>query len=160
MDSDLPTYQRNRANCLTLNSVGTISLGVLSPINMSRPTKVIMDMKMEKSLMSFLSWEQEVPRRTRQNNSFQKHVYCHENLRKLKKTYFDTHVECFENLICALIGFRFTRIIRSFCKGFFLFVSISPHENEMQVQGIGSNMTDSSNMTLWFPESMKDSHPN
>lgn len=40
----------------TLNSVGTISLGVLSPINISSPTNVIMDMKIEKSLMSFLSW--------------------------------------------------------------------------------------------------------
>lgn len=39
----------------TLNSVGTISLGVLSPSSMSMPTKVMMDMKMEKSLMSFLS---------------------------------------------------------------------------------------------------------
>lgn len=42
--------------CHTLNSVGTISLGVLSPINISSPTNVIMDMKIEKSLMSFLSW--------------------------------------------------------------------------------------------------------
>lgn len=40
----------------TLNSVGTISFGVLSPSSMSIPTKVMMDMKMEKSLMSFLSW--------------------------------------------------------------------------------------------------------
>lgn len=39
----------------TLNSVGTINLGVLSPINMSSPTNVMMDMKMEKSLMSFLN---------------------------------------------------------------------------------------------------------
>ena len=43
-------------NSHTLNSVGTISLGVLSPMNISSPTNVIMDMKMEKSLMSFLSW--------------------------------------------------------------------------------------------------------
>lgn len=40
----------------TLNSVGTISFGVLSPSSMSIPTKVMMDMKMEKSLMSFLNW--------------------------------------------------------------------------------------------------------
>jgi hypothetical protein len=33
-----------------------MSLGVFRPISMSRPTKVMMDMKMEKSLMSFLSW--------------------------------------------------------------------------------------------------------
>lgn len=40
----------------TLNSVGTISFGVLSPSSMSIPTKVMMDMKIEKSLMSFLNW--------------------------------------------------------------------------------------------------------
>lgn len=39
----------------TLNSVGTISLGVSNPINISRPTKHMIDMKMEKSLISFLS---------------------------------------------------------------------------------------------------------
>lgn len=39
-----------------MNSVGTISFGVLSPSSMSIPTKVMMDMKMEKSLMSFLNW--------------------------------------------------------------------------------------------------------
>lgn len=39
----------------TLNSVGTISLGVLSPINISRPTNVMIDMKIAKSLMSFRS---------------------------------------------------------------------------------------------------------
>lgn len=49
---------------ITLNSVGTISLGVLSPINMSSPTKVMMDMKIEKSLMSFLSWCQTQKKRT------------------------------------------------------------------------------------------------
>ena len=43
--------------CRTLNSVGTMSLGVLSPISISRPTNVMMDMKMEKSLMSFLNWD-------------------------------------------------------------------------------------------------------
>lgn len=42
----------------TLNSVGTISFGVLSPSNISSPTNVMMDMKMEKSLMSFLNWRQ------------------------------------------------------------------------------------------------------
>lgn len=40
----------------TLNSVGTISLGVSNPINISRPTKLMIDMKMEKSLISFLSY--------------------------------------------------------------------------------------------------------
>lgn len=40
----------------TLNSVGTISLGVSSPIKISRPTKVMIDVKMEKSLMSFRSY--------------------------------------------------------------------------------------------------------
>ena len=40
----------------TLNSVGTISLGVSNPINISRPTKHMIDMKMEKSLISFLSY--------------------------------------------------------------------------------------------------------
>lgn len=38
----------------TLNSVGTISLGVSKPINISRPTKDRIDKKMEKSLISFL----------------------------------------------------------------------------------------------------------
>lgn len=38
----------------TLNSVGTISLGVSKPINISRPTKHRIDKKMEKSLISFL----------------------------------------------------------------------------------------------------------
>ena len=33
-----------------------MSLGVSKPINMSRPTKVMIDMKMEKSLISFLSY--------------------------------------------------------------------------------------------------------
>lgn len=40
----------------TLNSVGTISLGVSSPIKISSPTKVMIDVKMEKSLMSFRSY--------------------------------------------------------------------------------------------------------
>lgn len=40
----------------TLNSVGTISLGVSSPIKISRPTKVMIDVKMAKSLMSFRSY--------------------------------------------------------------------------------------------------------
>lgn len=38
----------------TLNSVGTISLGVSKPINKSRPTKHRIDRKIEKSLISFL----------------------------------------------------------------------------------------------------------
>lgn len=38
----------------TLNSVGTISLGVSKPINISRLTKHRIDKKMEKSLISFL----------------------------------------------------------------------------------------------------------
>ncbi len=40
---------------LTLKSVGTMSLGVCKPISMSSPTNVMMDMKMEKSLINFLS---------------------------------------------------------------------------------------------------------
>lgn len=40
----------------TLNSVGTISLGVSSPNKISRPTKVMIDVKMAKSLMSFRSY--------------------------------------------------------------------------------------------------------
>lgn len=40
----------------TLNSVGTISLGVSNPISISRPTKDMIDMKMAKSLISFLSY--------------------------------------------------------------------------------------------------------
>lgn len=47
-------YFSNTSN--TLNSVGTISLGVSNPINISRPTKHMIDMKMEKSLISFLSY--------------------------------------------------------------------------------------------------------
>lgn len=47
-------YVRKKSN--TLNSVGTISLGVSNPINISRPTKHKIDMKMEKSLISFLSY--------------------------------------------------------------------------------------------------------
>lgn len=39
-----------------MNSVGTISLGVSNPINISIPTKHMIDMKMEKSLISFLSY--------------------------------------------------------------------------------------------------------
>lgn len=41
---------------LTLNSVGTMSLGVLRPTSISKPTNVMMDIKMEKSLINFLSW--------------------------------------------------------------------------------------------------------
>ena len=43
-------------NTRTLSSVGTISLGVLRPTNISSPTNVMIDMKMEKSLMSFRIW--------------------------------------------------------------------------------------------------------
>lgn len=39
-----------------MSSVGTISLGVSNPINISRPTKDMIDMKMAKSLISFLSY--------------------------------------------------------------------------------------------------------
>lgn len=59
--------------CSTLNSVGTISLGVLRPINMSSPTNVMMDMKMEKSLMSFLNWCGKQRETMWQNSSNEKH---------------------------------------------------------------------------------------
>lgn len=44
-------------NVNTLNSVGTISLGVSKPTHISRPTKDMIDMKMAKSLISFLSYQ-------------------------------------------------------------------------------------------------------
>ena len=55
MDDTQTDAKARRFRIDTLNSVGTMSLGVLSPINISRPTKVMIDMKMEKSLISFLS---------------------------------------------------------------------------------------------------------
>lgn len=41
---------------LTLNSLGTISLGVSTPTSISTPQKMRMARMMAKSLMSFLTW--------------------------------------------------------------------------------------------------------
>lgn len=60
----------------TLNSVGTINLGVLRPISMSRPTNVMIDMKIEKSLMSFLSWtKQQQQKKQKQYDNRQLYTY-------------------------------------------------------------------------------------
>lgn len=41
---------------LTLNSLGTMSLGVSTPTSTSTPQKTRIDRMMAKSLMSFLTW--------------------------------------------------------------------------------------------------------
>lgn len=48
------SYRAGRG--LTLNSVGTMSLGVSTPTSISTPQKMRMARMMAKSLMSFLTW--------------------------------------------------------------------------------------------------------
>lgn len=50
---------QSRREGLTLNSLGTMSLGVSTPTSMSTPQKMRMARMMAKSLMSFLTWADE-----------------------------------------------------------------------------------------------------
>ncbi|KAF3848548.1 hypothetical protein F7725_015045 [Dissostichus mawsoni] len=51
----VPGRPRKEHTAIRTPTQNRSSLGVSKPINMSRPTKDMMDMKMEKSLISFLS---------------------------------------------------------------------------------------------------------
>lgn len=50
------TLMRSHMENLTLNSLGTMSLGVSTPTRTSTPQKMSMARMMAKSLMSFLTW--------------------------------------------------------------------------------------------------------